>query len=123
MLSESDYLFDFKRIFINFLEKTFGVDASTVTTSAVGIPVQTDVKTDEPALEEKTEFDVILQEVPAEKRVSGILAIRKVAPLGIAEAKQFVESLPKPICSNVSKEKAEEAKKILTDAGLIAVIS
>lgn len=90
--------------------------------SAVAVPAQSAAKGDEPEVEEKTEFDVILQEVPADKRVSGILAIRKVTPLGIAEAKQFIDSLPKPILTGVSKEKAEEAKKTLEDAGMSAVI-
>lgn len=91
-------------------------------TSSAAVPAQSMAKGDEPEAEEKTEFDVILQEVPADKRVSGILAIRKVTPLGIAEAKQFIDNLPKAILTGVSKEKAEEAKKILGDAGMSATI-
>ena len=116
MLSESDYLFDFKRIFINFLEKTFGVDASTVTTSAVGIPVQTDVKTDEPALEEKTEFDVILT-AAGDKKIQVIKEVRAITGLGLKDAKALVDEAPKPVKEGVAKDEAEKIKAQLEEAG------
>jgi large subunit ribosomal protein L7/L12 len=90
--------------------------------SGAAVAIQTPSVNEEVSVEEKTEFDVILQEVPSDKRVSGILAIRKITPLGISEAKQFIDSLPKAICVGVSKEKAEEAKKILEDSGSVAII-
>jgi large subunit ribosomal protein L7/L12 len=71
-----------------------------------------------PAAEAKTEFDVILVSVPADKKISVIKAVREVkAGLGLAEAKALVESAPKPIIEAGKKEEADAAKKKLEDAG------
>jgi len=71
-----------------------------------------------PAAEAKTEFDVILVSVPADKKISVIKAVREVkAGLGLAEAKALVEGAPKPIIEAGKKEEADAAKKKLEDAG------
>ena len=71
-----------------------------------------------PAAEAKTEFDVILVSVPADKKISVIKAVREVkAGLGLAEAKALVEGAPKPIIEGGKKEEADAAKKKLEDAG------
>lgn len=69
------------------------------------------------AAEEKTEFDVILTS-GGEKKIGVIKVVREVVSgLGLKEAKELVESAPKPIKEGVSKEEAEELKKKFEDAG------
>jgi large subunit ribosomal protein L7/L12 len=66
--------------------------------------------------EEKTEFNVILTAVGANK-INVIKAVREVTSLGLKEAKDLVDGAPKPIKEGVSKEEAETIKKKFTDAG------
>jgi large subunit ribosomal protein L7/L12 len=74
-------------------------------------------------VEEKTEFDVVLKEVPAEKRVPVIKEIRTVVSgLGLKEAKELVESAPKTIREAVSKEEAQKIKEKLEAAGAVIEI-
>ena len=68
------------------------------------------------AEEEKTEFDVVLAEVGAEK-IKVIKAVREITGLGLAEAKAAVEAAPKAIKEGVSKDEAEELKKKLEEVG------
>lgn len=68
-------------------------------------------------VEEKTEFDVILDEVPADKKIAVLKAVRELTGLGLKEAKDLVESTPKPVREGIAKEAAEEAKKALEAAG------
>jgi large subunit ribosomal protein L7/L12 len=71
-----------------------------------------------PVVEEKTEFDVVLKDVQADKRVAVIKEIRGiVSSLGLREAKELVESAPKVVKEAVSKAEAEEIKKRLEAAG------
>ena len=69
-----------------------------------------------PAVEEKTEFSVILTAVGANK-INVIKAVREVTSLGLKEAKDLVDGAPKPIKEGVSKDEAETIKKKFTDAG------
>ena len=71
--------------------------------------------------EEKTEFDVILKEI-GPKKIEVIKAVRKLTALGLKEAKSLVESAPTPVQEAVSKEAAEEAKKLLEEAGAVVEI-
>jgi large subunit ribosomal protein L7/L12 len=70
----------------------------------------------EAAVEEKTEFDVILADAGAQK-IQVIKEIRGLTSLGLKEAKDLVESAPKPVKEGVTKEEAEEIKKKLEAAG------
>jgi large subunit ribosomal protein L7/L12 len=69
-----------------------------------------------PAVEEKTEFSVVLTVVGANK-INVIKAVREVTSLGLKEAKDLVDGAPKPIKEGVSKDEAETIKKKFTDAG------
>jgi large subunit ribosomal protein L7/L12 len=69
------------------------------------------------AEEEKTEFDVILEEVPADKKIAVLKVVRALTGLGLKEAKELVESTPKPVREAVAKDAAEDAKKQLEEAG------
>lgn len=71
-----------------------------------------------PAAEAQTNFDVILESLPADKKIAVIKAVREVkAGLGLAEAKALVEGAPKPVLEGVPKAEADAAKKKLEEAG------
>lgn len=74
------------------------------------------------AVEEKTEFDVILKEIGGNK-ISVIKAVRELTPLGLKEAKDLVEAAPKAVKEGVTKEEANEAKTKLEAAGAVVEIS
>jgi len=98
---------------VNVIEETFGVDASV---SAGGAIV---MGTGGPAeeVEEKTEFDISLDEVPADKKIPILKIVRGITGLGLKEAKELVESAPKVIQETVAKDIAEAAKKQIEEAG------
>ena len=68
------------------------------------------------AAEEKTEFDVVLKEVGAEK-IKVIKAVREITGLGLAEAKAIVDGAPKTLKEAVAKDEAENLKKAIEEAG------
>src|SRR6058998_1623509 len=71
-----------------------------------------------PAVEAKDAFDVILESVPADKKIAVIKAVREVkAGLGLAEAKALVEGAPKPVLEGANKADSEAAKKKLEEVG------
>lgn len=107
---------------IKKIEETFGVDASISAAPTMVMASPTNAKADEQPVEEKTEFDVIIQDVPTAKRITVIKIVRSLTSLGLKEAKDLIESLPKVVSEGVSKEKAEEAKKLLEDAGATILI-
>ena len=69
-----------------------------------------------PAVEEKTEFDVILTGF-GDKKLNVIKAVREITGLGLKEAKEMVEGAPKTVKEGVSKDEAEKVKAALTEAG------
>ena len=99
------------------MEEKFGVSAAA---AAVAAPAAGGGES-EAAVEEKTEFDVILTSF-GEKKINVIKEVRSITGLGLKEAKEAVESAPKAIKEGVSKEEAEEVKKKLEEAGASAEI-
>jgi len=99
---------------IKDLEDKFGVSAAAAAV-AVAAPSGAGGAA-APAVEEKTEFDVILTEVGANK-VIVIKAVRELTGLGLKEAKDLVDGAPKPVKEAIAKADAEAAKKKLEDAG------
>ncbi len=97
------------------IEETFGVDASAPA-GGFGGPSASAGETTE-AVEEKTAFDVILEDVASDKRVAVLKVIRNLTSLGLKEAKEFTSSLPKAVKESVSKDEAEQAKQQLEEAG------
>jgi large subunit ribosomal protein L7/L12 len=98
---------------VSKIEETFGVDASASIGGGVimaAAPVAEEV-------EEKTEFTVMLDEVPADKKIAVLKVIRSMTGLGLKEAKELVESAPKQVQEGVAKDAAEEAKKQIEEAG------
>ncbi|MDM5329414.1 50S ribosomal protein L7/L12 [Neobacillus sp. CF12] len=68
------------------------------------------------AVEEQTEFDVILAS-PGDQKIKVIKAVREITGLGLKEAKDLVDNTPKPVKEGVSKEEAEELKAKLAEVG------
>ena len=68
-------------------------------------------------VEEKTEFNVMLDEVPADKKIAVLKVVRTLTGLGLKEAKDLVESAPKMVQEGLSKDAAEDAKKQIETAG------
>jgi large subunit ribosomal protein L7/L12 len=69
------------------------------------------------AVEEKTDFNVSLVSFPAEKKINIIKVVREVTSLGLKEAKDLVESVPKPIKEGVNKDEAEAIRKKFDEVG------
>ena len=95
---------------VKAVEDEFGVSAA----AAVAVAAPTDGAA--AAVEEKTEFDVVLQEIGA-NNIAVIKAVRELTGLGLAEAKAKVDSAPATLQEAVSKDDAEAAKAKLEEAG------
>ncbi len=94
---------------VKALEEEFGVSAAAMAAPAAGAGAAAPV-------EEKTEFDVVLADIGAEK-IKVIKVVREITGLGLGEAKAVVEAAPKAIKEGVSKDEAEELKKKLEEVG------
>ena len=76
-----------------------------------------------PVVEEKTEFTVVIKEVPADKKIKVIKEVRVIKPdLGLKEAKDLVDAAPKELVIDVSKDDAAKYKKQLEDAGAVVEV-
>lgn len=103
------------------IEEAFGVDASAsagggmmmMAAPGAGAPGAAAAEPEE----EKTEFDVVLEDVPADKKIKILKVVRALTGLGLKEAKDIVESAPKTIKEGASKDDAEAAKKQLEEEG------
>nr|YP_009182467.1 50S ribosomal protein L12 [Costaria costata]ALF63011.1 50S ribosomal protein L12 [Costaria costata]QWK43886.1 ribosomal protein L12 [Costaria costata]WAM62417.1 50S ribosomal protein L12 [Costaria costata] len=106
---------------VKAIEETFDVDAS----AGGGVMMMNSGGTnteDGEAVEEKTEFDVSLDEVPKDKKIPILKVVRSVTELGLKEAKELVENTPKIIKEGLTKAAAEETKKTLEDAGAVVTL-
>lgn len=97
---------------VKAIETEFGVSAAAPVAAAGAAPVAA-------AVEEKTEFDVVLKEIGG-KKIEVIKAVRELTGLGLVEAKNLVESAPSTIKEGQPKEEAEKMVKKLTEAGAVA---
>jgi large subunit ribosomal protein L7/L12 len=100
---------------VKALEERFGVTAAAPVAmmaaaggAAAGVAA---------AAEEKTAFDVVLTTVPADKKIQVIKVVRELTNLGLKEAKDLVEAVPKPVKTGVAKEESETMKKKLEEVG------
>lgn len=96
---------------VEAMEEKFGVSAAAAVAAAPAA-----AGGGEAAVEEQTEFDVVLTG-PGEKKVNAIKAVRELTGLGLKEAKEMVDSAPSVIKEAASKDDAEAAKKKLEEAG------
>jgi large subunit ribosomal protein L7/L12 len=97
---------------VSAMETKFGVSAAAVAAAPAAAG-------DEAAVEEKTEFDVVLASI-GEKKVNVIKAVRAITGLGLKEAKELVDGAPSTIKEAASASDAEDAKKQLEEAGATA---
>ncbi|MFZ5975782.1 MAG: 50S ribosomal protein L7/L12 [Bacillota bacterium] len=98
------------------LEAKFGVSAAAPVAVAAAAPAAGGAAAGAEAAEEKTEFDVILAEVGAEK-IKVIKVVRELTGLGLKEAKELVDTAPKPVKEGVNKEEADKAAAALKEVG------
>jgi large subunit ribosomal protein L7/L12 len=96
------------------LEEKWGVSAAAPI--AVGMVAGAGAAASAAPVEEKTEFDVVL-ESSGDKKIQVIKEVRAITGLGLKEAKDLVEAAPKPIKEGIPKEEAEKIKKQIEDAG------
>ncbi len=96
---------------ISDIEEKFGVTAAAPVAIAAG-PAAAATE----SVEEKTEFDVVLEGF-GEKKINVIKAVREITSLGLKEAKALVDSVPSPIKEGVTKDEAEQIKAKLEEAG------
>lgn len=100
---------------VKALEERFGVSAQVPVVASAAVQGQTSAVSSEEA-EEKTEFNVILSSV-GDKKIQVIKVVRAATSLGLKEAKDLVDSAPKPVKEGVPKQEAEELKKKLEEVG------
>lgn len=98
------------------LEELFGVTAAAPVAAVAAAPAAA-----AEAAEEKTEFDVILTNAGA-KKIQAIKVVRAITKLGLKEAKELVDTAPKPVVEGVSKEEAESIKTQIEESGATAEI-
>ena len=102
---------------ISTLEEKWGVSAAAPVAMAAAGPVAAAEE-----VEEKTEFDVVVTGVADGKRISVIKTIKSLLSLGLKEAKEVADSLPKAVKEGVTKDEAEGFKKQLEEAGAVVEI-
>ncbi len=102
---------------VKMLEEAWGVSAAAPVAMAAAGPAAAPAE----AVEEQTEFDVVLKDGGA-KKINVIKVVRTLTPLGLKEAKEVVESTPSTLLSAVSKEAAEDAKAKLEAEGAVVEI-
>ncbi|CAL5370082.1 unnamed protein product [Camellia sinensis] len=98
---------------VEYLQDKLGVSAASLAPAADAAA----------ATVEKTEFDVVIEDVPSNARISTIKAVRALPSLALKEATELIEGLPKKFKEGVSKEEADEAKKQLEAAGAKVAIA
>jgi large subunit ribosomal protein L7/L12 len=101
--------------FIKALEDKFGVQAAMPMMAAAAAPAGGAAPAAAEAVEEQTEFNVILTGYEAEKKIQVIKVVRAITSLGLKEAKDLVEGAPKPVKEGVTKQEAESIKKQLEE--------
>jgi large subunit ribosomal protein L7/L12 len=96
------------------IEEAFGVSAAASAGIVMAAPAAGGAAE---AVEEKTEFDVILDSFDAAAKIKVLKAVREATGLGLGEAKALVEAAPKAVKEGVSKDEAEALKKAIEEAG------
>ena len=98
------------------IETVFGVDTS-VSVASVGTAVTQAAAAPAEAVEEKTSFDLILADVPADKKIAVLKIVRNVTGLGLKESKDIVDNVPKVLKEGATKEESDAIKKEVEAAG------
>lgn len=104
------------RTLVDWLQEELGVSAAAFAPAAAGAAPAAATEA-AAVVEEKTEFDVVIEEVPSNARIAVIKVIRALTSLALKEAKDLIEGLPKKFKEGAGKDEAEEAKKKLEEVG------
>lgn len=99
----------------DILKDEYGIEPAAASVAVAAAPAAGGGEA-APAAEEKSEYDVILKDAGAQK-VAVIKAVKDITNLGLGEAKAIVDEAPKPVLEKAKKEDAENAKKVLEEAG------
>lgn len=97
------------------LKDEYGIEPAAAAVAVAG-PAAGGAEGGAAAADEKSEYDVVLKDAGAQK-VAVIKAVKDLTGLGLGEAKAVVDGAPKPVLEKASKEDADNAKKVLEDAG------
>jgi large subunit ribosomal protein L7/L12 len=97
------------------IEEAFGVSAAATAGVVMAAPAAGGAAAE--AVEEQTEFDVILDSFDAAAKIKVLKAVREATGLGLGEAKALVEAAPKAVKEGIKKEDAEALKKTIEEAG------
>jgi large subunit ribosomal protein L7/L12 len=104
------------------IEEAFGVSAAAPVGGMMMMAPGAGAAAPAEEVEEQTEFDVILESFPADKKIAILKVVRELTGLGLKEAKDLVESAPKAVKEAVAKDAAEDVKKRLEEAGAKATV-
>jgi large subunit ribosomal protein L7/L12 len=102
------------------IEEVFGVDSTINNNVVMNTPIAAPESM--AAEEEKTEFDVIIEKISADKKIAVLKVVRNLTGLGLKEAKALVDTVPQSLRQGVNKEEAEKMKKELEEAGAEIVL-
>merc|ERR1719311_903184 len=106
---------------VKAIEETFDVDASAGGGVMMAAPVAAGGAAAE-AAEEQTEFDLVLESFPADKKIAVLKVVRGITGLGLKDAKELVEAAPKTLKEAAGKADCEDAKKQLEEAGAVVAL-
>jgi len=95
------------------IEKTFNVDSSAAASGTMAMTTTASME----KVEEKAEYNVMLEEVPADKKIAILKVVRSITGLGLKEAKGLVESAPSQVQEGIAKDAAEMTQKQIETAG------
>lgn len=99
------------------IEEAFGVSAAAPVGGMMMMPGGGGGAAPAEEVVEQTEFEVILDSVPADKKIAVLKIVRELTGLGLKEAKDLVEAAPKAVKEGIAKDAAEDAKKRIEEAG------
>ncbi|MCP4330567.1 MAG: 50S ribosomal protein L7/L12 [Alphaproteobacteria bacterium] len=98
------------------IEKNFNIDTSISTNTNITSSMNMEKKNEKP-LEQKTTFDIILEDVPTDKKIAILKVVRSITGLGLKEVKNLVESSPQIIKKNISQIEVDSIKEQLVVVG------
>jgi large subunit ribosomal protein L7/L12 len=102
---------------VSEMEKVFGIDTSVSISASVGSTPMVTTTPSVEIVEEKTQFDVFLQTVPADKKIAILKIVRNVTGFGLKESKDIVDNVPKVLKEGATKDESENIKKEVEAAG------
>lgn len=103
---------------VKAIEETFGVSAAAPVAVAAAAPAGDAA----PAAEEKSEFDVVVEAVPADKKIAIIKIVKDKKGIGLGDAKTMVEGAPFVLAEKINKEEAAKLKDEVAAAGATVVL-